>query len=81
MASITCPCGAGISDVMSPSTTNRRLITERDLDAVTDYAKDDEPIKRDDFDARALDVEECWSCGRLLVADAWGNYTSYKKEA
>ena len=77
-----CPCGAEQSDVAFPARGRSHLVSDEDLDAVTDYGarkrplwphdgegddSSDATIVLRDLERRAKAVWECWGCGRLLV--------------
>lgn len=78
MAYIICPCGAQLSNVAFPAPHSFRLVSDADLDAVTDYRDIDDVdiIDRDAFDRRSKEALQCFACPRLLIWDGatWVSY-------
>jgi hypothetical protein len=80
MASVTCLCGAKMSDTSFPSPHTSYMIKDARLDAITNYSGEDDSIPRD---KESVEVLLCWAagCGRLLVEDkSTGRYVFYKRE-
>ena len=86
-----CLCGAEQSDVASPARGKSHLVSDEDLDAVTDYSfkkrslgggKNDATIVLRDLEQRAKAVWKCWDCRRLLVyaGDGSALLAVYKEE-
>jgi hypothetical protein len=75
-----CACGRDISDVQFPCSEELHVISDKDLDYLTNYATDQ--IDAEAFGDHKRDLLECSKCGRLHLQKTPGvnEYVTYAKE-
>lgn len=67
-----CPCGAAQSNVEFPAPNKFHIISDRDLDGITNYACDPITIDAGGFDKYVREAYVCWRCQRLLILEKDG---------